>query len=71
MKPEKIRRFIMAISIGVILIAGVQLSDATEIKFLKVIYGKSVEREAKAITQLALLDSSKIRVHEAIDNILQ
>ncbi len=71
MNTEKIRRLIGVISIGFLLLTGVHTTDATEIKFLKIIYGKSIERGGREIINLALLDSSKIRTQDAINKIIQ
>lgn len=68
---SKIRRLIGVLGLGLLIFTGVQRSDATEIKFLKIIYGKSVERGGKAIIDLALLDSSKVRTQEAMDHLIR
>ncbi|MFQ5597813.1 MAG: hypothetical protein ACE5GK_07160 [Nitrospiria bacterium] len=69
MNTGRTRWFIGVLSVF-LLFTGVHLSDATEIKFLRVIYDKSIERSGKEIIHLALLDSGKIRTQEAIGKLI-
>lgn len=71
MKSKKIRQFIGLISMAVLVFTWAHLAEATEIKFLKVIYGKAQERMGAEIKGLSWLEFNRGRVQEELGRFIQ